>query len=321
MAKQMTPQEVPDQLEDAQIIAQSESVEVESSEGEAAEVETAKAELAADEIDQGADDDQEGEAHHNDNGDTAEIKEAIKAEKFRESLRIAEALLFASSEPVEQSEIGRRLPDGIKAVDVLRQLQSDYEGRGINLVRVNNRWLFRTASDLGWLLSREASEQRKLSRAAIETLAIIAYHQPVTRAEIEDIRGVAISKGTLDVLLETSWVRLRGRRKAPGRPVTYGTTDTFLLHFGLEAISDLPGLDELKSAGMFDGRLPPGFGMPTPKDDLALSEDEDPLEDGEADLFDDLASQDMAEDQAEAGVEAGTEAEGEAHPQDKSQAA
>ncbi|NDA47515.1 MAG: SMC-Scp complex subunit ScpB [Alphaproteobacteria bacterium] len=180
---------------------------------------------------------------------------------------------------------------------------------------------FRTASDLGWLLSREASEQRKLSRAAIETLAIIAYHQPVTRAEIEDIRGVAISKGTLDVLLETSWVRLRGRRKAPGRPVTYGTTDTFLLHFGLEAISDLPGLDELKSAGMFDGRLPPGFGMPTPKDDLALSEDEDPLEDGEADLFDDLASQDMAEDQAEAGVEAGTEAEGEAHPQDKSQAA
>ena len=319
MAKKMTNHEVADQPHDEEIIMQAEIVVSESVEvqAEAEVIETAKAELAMDEIDQGAAEGHEGEAHHNDNGETAEIKESIKAEKFRESLRIAEALLFASSEPVEQSEIARRMPDGIKAVDVLRQLQSDYEGRGINLVRVNNRWLFRTASDLGWLLSREASEQRKLSRAAIETLAIIAYHQPVTRAEIEDIRGVAISKGTLDVLLETSWVRLRGRRKAPGRPVTYGTTDTFLLHFGLEAISDLPGLDELKSAGMFDGRLPPGFGMPTPKDDLALTEDEDPLEDGEADLFDDLASQEMAEDQAETEAVA----EGEAHSEDKSQAA
>ena len=122
-------------------------------------------------------------------------------------------------------------------------------------------------------------EERKLSRAALETLAIIAYHQPATRAEIEEIRGVAISKGTLDVLLETGWVRLRGRRKAPGRPITYGTTDAFLMHFGLEQIADLPGLDELKGAGLFDGRLPKGFGVPQPSDDMALRDDEDPLED------------------------------------------
>ena len=159
--------------------------------------------------------------------------------------------------------------------------------RGVNLVRVARRWTFRTAADLGWLLSREKTEQKKLSRAAIETLAIIAYHQPTTRAEIEDIRGVAISRGTLDVLLETGWVRLRGRRRAPGRPVTYGTTDAFLLNFGLETLGDLPGLDELRGSGMFDGRLPAGFGVPQPKDDPGLAEDEDPLEDGAVDLFDD----------------------------------
>ena len=122
-------------------------------------------------------------------------------------------------------------------------------------------------------------ETKRLSRAALETLAIVAYHQPVTRAEIEDIRGVAISKGTLDLLLETGWVRLRGRRRAPGRPVTYGTTDAFLIHFGLEAIGDLPGLEELKGAGLFDGRLPQGFGIPQPSDGAELAEDEDPLED------------------------------------------
>ena len=153
--------------------------------------------------------------------------------------------------------------------------------RGVNLVRVNRQWLLRTAPDLGWLLARGAAEPRKLSRAALETLSIIAYHQPVTRAEIEDIRGVAISKGTLDVLLETGWVRLRGRRKAPGRPVTYGTTEAFLSHFGLERVGDLPGLDDLKRAGLFDGRLPPGFGVPAPNDDSALMEDEEPLDAGD----------------------------------------
>ena len=129
-------------------------------------------------------------------------------------------------------------------------------------MRVNGKWAFRTANDLSWLLTRESVEPRKLSRAAIETLAVIAYHQPVTRVEIEDIRGVSMSKGTIDVLLETGWISPRGRRKTPGRPITYGTTEDFLSHFGLEALADLPGLDELKGSGLLDGRLPPGFTVP-----------------------------------------------------------
>jgi len=137
--------------------------------------------------------------------------------------------------------------------------------------------MFRTAPDMAWLLARDDQEKRKLSRAAIETLAIIAYHQPVTRADIEDIRGVAVSKGAIDVLMEAGWVRLRGRRKSPGRPVTYGTTPGFLIHFGLDLITDLPGLDELKGAGLFDGRLPLGFGIPKPDDSDALRPDEEPL--------------------------------------------
>jgi segregation and condensation protein B len=198
--------------------------------------------------------------------------------KLREATRIAEALLFAATEPMEEGEIARRLAEGTEIGAVMTRLRDDYAHRGINLVRVGRKWLFRTASDLGWILSRQRSDEKKLSRAALETLAIVAYHQPVTRHEIEDIRGVAISKGTLDVLLETGWVRLRGRRRAPGRPITYGTTEQFLLHFGLEQIADLPGLDELKGAGLFDGRLPQGFGVPQPSDALELREDEDPLE-------------------------------------------
>ncbi len=207
------------------------------------------------------------------------------AEERREAVRIAEALLFAATEPLEEGEISRHLSAGLDVRSVLEELRDQYAGRGVNLARVAKRWYFRTAPDLGWLLSRDQQDKKKLSKAALETLAIIAYHQPVTRAEIEDIRGVAISRGTVDVLMETGWVRLRGRRKAPGRPVTYGTTETFLLHFGLENITDLPGLDELKSAGLFDGRLPKGFGVPTPTDDPELRDDEDPLE---GDLFDDL---------------------------------
>jgi segregation and condensation protein B len=198
--------------------------------------------------------------------------------KLRDATRIAEALLFAATEPMEEGEIARRLAEGTEIGAVMTRLRDDYAHRGINLVRVGRKWLFRTASDLGWILSRQRSDEKKLSRAALETLAIVAYHQPVTRHEIEDIRGVAISKGTLDVLLETGWVRLRGRRRAPGRPITYGTTEQFLLHFGLEQIGDLPGLDELKGAGLFDGRLPQGFGVPQPSDALELREDEDPLE-------------------------------------------
>jgi segregation and condensation protein B len=205
-------------------------------------------------------------------------------EAMIEAKRILEALLFASSEPLDESVLAERLPDGVKLEAALESLREDYRPRGVNLARAGRKWFFRTAEDLGWLLRREETQQKKLTRAAIETLAICAYHQPVTRAEIEDIRGVAISKGTLDVLLEAGWIRLRGRRKAPGRPITYGTTEKFLMHFGLEQIGDLPGLDELKGAGLFDGRLPQGFGVPKPVDSEQLTADEDPLEDGAEEL-------------------------------------
>src|SRR5690606_23680991 len=158
-------------------------------------------------------------------------------------------LLFASAEPIDEKTLAKRLPEDADLKAALAQLQEIYATRGVNLVRVAGKWAFRTSNDLGHLMTREAQEPKKLSRAAIETLAIIAYHQPVTRAEIEAIRGVTISKGTLDVLMETGWVRLRGRRKVPGRPVTYGTTEEFLSHFGLDAVDDLPGLEELKGAG------------------------------------------------------------------------
>ena len=243
-----------------------------------------------------------------------------QAEALREGTRIAEALIFVSSEPVDEKDIGKHMPDGVTALAALEALRAQYAGRGINIIRVNTRWTFRTASDLSWLLSREVSEPKKLSRPAIETLAIIAYHQPVTRAEIEEIRGVAISKGTLDVLMETGWVRLRGRRKAPGRPITYGTTDTFLLHFSLETIGDLPGLDELKAAGMFDGRLPEGFGVPQPRDGAELTEDEDPLEDGAIDLFDEQALTPGDGDEV-AGAAAETEAAPEAEVEVEAEAA
>ena len=201
-----------------------------------------------------------------------------------EELRILEALLFAADEPLDEKVLAARLPAGVDAHALLAALQKEYAPRGVNLVRVGGKWSLRTATDLAWLLTREMVVTRKLSRAAIETLAIVAYHQPVTRAEIEDIRGVTTSKGTLDVLLETGWVRLRGRRRAPGRPVTYGTSEAFMSHFGLEAISDLPGLDELKGAGLIEQSLPSGFSMPVPSDDPALRDDEDPLEPGDLDL-------------------------------------
>ena len=201
-----------------------------------------------------------------------------------EELRLLEALLFAAAEPLDQATLAKRMPDGVDVKTALAQLQAEYAPRGVNLVRIANKWTFRTAGDLSWLMTRESTETRKLSRAAIEVLAIIAYHQPVTRAEIEEIRGVVTSKGTLDVLLETGWIRPRGRRKTPGRPVTFGTSEAFLTHFGLEAVSDLPGLDELKGTGLLDGRLPPGFSVPMPSDEPALREDEDPLEEGDLDL-------------------------------------
>jgi segregation and condensation protein B len=211
--------------------------------------------------------------------------EPERAEEGRaEELRILEAMLFALPEPLDERSLAARLPQGINVNAALLDLQQEYKSRGVNLVRINGKWTFRTASDLAWLLSKETIETRKLSRAAIETLAIIAYHQPVTRAEVEDIRGVTTSKGSVDVLLETGWIRPRGRRKSPGRPVTYGTTETFLSHFGLDAVGDLPGLEELRGSGLLDGRLPPGFSVPMPSDDPALQEDEDPLEPADLDL-------------------------------------
>ena len=211
--------------------------------------------------------------------------EPHSAEEVRpEELRLLEAMLFASAEPLDEATLAARLPAEVDVPAALSRLQEDYAFRGVNLVRVGGKWVFRTASDLTWLLSKETIETRKLSRAAIETLAIVAYHQPVTRTEIEEIRGVSTSKGSVDVLLQTGWIRPRGRRKAPGRPVTYGTTDTFLSHFGLDALDDLPGVEELKGSGLLDGRLPPGFSVPMPSDDPALRDDEDPLEPGDLDL-------------------------------------
>jgi segregation and condensation protein B len=213
-----------------------------------------------------------------------ELGQDATIETRPEELRLVEALLFAASEPLDEKTLSRHLPAEVDVRAALRRLQVEYAPRGVNLLHVGNKWTFRTANDLAWLLTHEAVEPKKLSRAAIETLAIVAYHQPVTRAEIEEIRGVSTAKGTLDVLLETGWVRPRGRRKAPGRPLTYGTTPEFLGHFGLEALGDLPGLDDLKGSGLFDGTLPADFSVPEPSDDPALRPDEDPLEPGDLDL-------------------------------------
>ena len=195
--------------------------------------------------------------------DVQQPRDGAHARRLAEAMRIAEALLFAATEPMPEAAIAARLPDGVATPEVLAALKEDYAHRGVRLVRVGAKWLFRTADDLGWLLSASGREMRKLSRAALETLAIIAYHQPATRAEIEDIRGVAVAKGTLDVLMEDGLGQAAWAPGAPpGRPITYGTTEGFLLHFGLETIGDLPGLDELRGAGLFDGRLPPSFAVP-----------------------------------------------------------
>lgn len=218
--------------------------------------------------------------YHNDEATNAHMA-------FVEGCRITEALLFATAQPLTEAELASRLPKGVDLQAVLARLVADYRGRGVVPSKSSNGWLFHTAEDLGFLLARETQETRKLSRAALETLSVIAYHQPVTRAEIEDIRGVTIHRGTIDVLMETGWIKMRGRRKTPGRPVTYGTTGQFLTHFGLDSISDLPGLDDLKGAGFLDGRLPQGFNVPMPSDSAELTEDEDPLEDDQMVLIHD----------------------------------
>jgi segregation and condensation protein B len=208
---------------------------------------------------------------------TAAALEDETLEIVERNLRIVEALLFAASEPLSAAEIGVYLGEGADPVRLLGELEQRYAGRGVNVVRRGDKWALRTAEDLGFLLRREETESKTLSRASLETLAIIAYHQPATRAEVEEVRGVATGKGTLDLLMEAGWVRMRGRRRTPGRPVTYGTTEAFLDHFGLESLGDLPGLDELKGAGLLSGRLPPTMQVPLPFDG-PLREDEDPLD-------------------------------------------
>lgn len=210
--------------------------------------------------------------------EAAEPRESLfEAPPIAEQERMVEAILFATAEPVSIRELAGRMPHGSDPAEALAHLRKRYEGRGVQVVRVGDAWAFRTASDLGFLMQKETIETRKLSRAAIETLAIIAYHQPVTRAEIEEIRGVSVSRGTIDQLLELEWIRLGRRRMTPGRPVTFVVTEAFLDHFGLEAARDLPGLKELRAAGLLENRPPPGTELP----------DEEAGDDHQITMFDD----------------------------------
>jgi len=202
-------------------------------------------------------------------------------EEFLLLERAVEALLFAAGEPLSLTDLAGRLPQGADIAAALTSLTQRYVGRGVELDCVAGRYRFRTAPDLAYLMSEVREEPQRLSKAALETLAIVAYHQPVTRAEIESVRGVGLSRGTLDHLLELGWVRMRGRRRTPGRPVTYGTTDAFLEHFSLASLADLPGAAEMKAAGLLSLDLPPDFQTPNPA--TASSADEDPLEPGYGD--------------------------------------
>ena len=174
-----------------------------------------------------------------------------------DQLRVVEAILFASSDPVDKKTLIEKLPKNADLDLLLDRLDDLYKDRGLELRKIGNKFMFKTSSDLTFIMQREAKSQRKLSKAAIETLAIIAYHQPVTRAEIEEIRGVTVSSGTIDTLLQMNWVKINGRRRVPGNPLAYGTTEEFLVHFDLENIKDLPEMQELKSMGLLDSNLPP----------------------------------------------------------------
>ena len=261
---------------------------------------------------------------HDEDGHVAEVRvteyadpeaavDHLASQAKREKLRRIEALLFAASEPIDAKALALAIENDEDIDALLAELQAGYKPRGVNLVKVAGKWMFRTADDLSYLLERHQSTERKLSKAALETLAIAAYHQPVTRAEIEEIRGVSTSSGTLDVLMETGWIRPRGRRRAPGRPITYGTTEAFLTHFGLDSIKDLPGLADLKGAGLLDGSLPPGFTVPEPTDVAALMPDELPLEDDPESEQGDLALEEAEppltedDDEPSKGKEPGTE--------------
>lgn len=204
-------------------------------------------------------------------------KSLFEAPPLAEQERMVEAILFASVEPFTLAELVARMPEGCDPAEALLVLRRRYEGRGVQIQRIGDAYAFRTAGDLGYLMHRETAEQRKLSRAAVETLAIVAYHQPVTRAEIEEIRGVAVSRGTIDQLLELDWIRLGRRRMSPGRPVTFVVTEHFLDHFGLESARDLPGLRELRAAGLLDSRPLPGA--------IANDSEDEEASSGQTELF------------------------------------
>lgn len=211
---------------------------------------------------------------------TDETESLFEAPPMAEQERMVEAVLFASAEPVTIRDLENRMPHGSNAREAMEHLQRRYEGRGVRIVRVGDAWAMRTAPDLGFLMQKETVETRKLSRAAVETLAIIAYHQPVTRAEIEEIRGVSVSRGTIDQLLEMEWIRLGRRKMTPGRPVTFVVTPEFLDHFGLESARDLPGVKELRAAGLLENRPPPGLipsGVPRDDDESDEAEDQPEL--------------------------------------------
>lgn len=204
-------------------------------------------------------------------------KSLFEAPPMAEQERMVEAILFATAEPVTVRELEARMPHGSDPAEAIVHLRKRYEGRGINVVKVGDAWAIRTAPDLGFLMQKETVEVRKLSRAAIETLAIVAYHQPVTRAEIEEIRGVSVSRGTIDQLIELEWIRFGRRKMSPGRPVTFVVTQEFLDHFGLESARDLPGLKELRAAGLLDNRPPPGAMLAGSEDDETEDEDQSEL--------------------------------------------
>ncbi|HUJ98149.1 MAG TPA: SMC-Scp complex subunit ScpB [Stellaceae bacterium] len=226
--------------------------------------------------------------------DAAETDDATPApapaesDRHAEQLRLLEALLFASAAPLDEASIAQRLPKGSDVAALIAELGEHYSGRGVNVVNVAGGWTLRTAPDLGPRLKLEQTVTRKLSRAAIETLAIIAYHQPVTRGEIEEIRGVVVSSGTLDVLMEAGWIAPKGRRETPGRPVTWVTTDEFLTHFGLADRRDLPGLEELKAAGLVGPR--PDFVLSEQAVQSAAPAEEDEDDEDEEPLFDEERS-------------------------------
>ena len=213
-----------------------------------------------------------------------EVEESLfEAPPMAEQERMVEAILFASASPITVSELNARMPHGADAKEAIEHLRKRYEGRGVQVAKVGEAWAMRTASDLGFLMQKETVETRKLSRAAIETLAIVAYHQPVTRAEIEEIRGVSVSRGTVDQLLELEWIKFGRRKMTPGRPVTYMVTQEFLDHFGLESARDLPGIKELRASGLLESRPTPGD---APEDE-DQDEDENQTELFEADAVED----------------------------------